>query len=77
MMWIKKDPREHPLLKSEPALVGSGNEALNGENIDLPRIIEMLFESTSGLEVAELPSFATKNEIRFGILVAGVKDRLN
>ena len=58
-------------------MVGLSDKIFKSEDVYLIGVFEMFFESASGVEVTELPSFPTKNEIRLGVFVAGVEDRLN
>ncbi len=59
------------------ALIGKCNKTFKRKDVYLVGVFEMFFESASSVEVAEFPSFTAENEIGFGILVAGVEDRLN
>lgn len=59
------------VLRLEPILVGSSDEAFKPKIVCLAAIFKMFFESTASVKVAKLPSFATKNEIGFGLLKVG------
>ena len=58
-------------------MVRLGDEIFKSDNVYSISVFEMFFETASGIEVSKFPAFATKNEICFGILLAGVEDRLN
>lgn len=55
-------------------MIRLGDEILKGENVYFVGVFEMLFEPSSGVEVAEFPSFTAKNQIGFRILILGVED---
>ena len=62
---------------SESPLISHGDEILKRDYVNLVRVIKMLFQPASCIEVAGLAAFATKNEVCLEILVADVEDRRN